>query len=154
MYDICTVLCFIRNNNKHLHLEIFYPPILQCACASAYFIIILERTFFYEIINKYLDQLTDFRLWFMNNIKPKKIEMGNFCMGDVGRNGIADRKHEKPPKGSNFRPRARRARGRKLGPAGGFSCLRSAIPFLPKSPMQKLHFIICFSEIIIPEKKF
>ena len=90
----------------------------------------------------------------MNNIKPKKIEMGNFCMGDVGRNGIADRKHEKPPKGSNFRPRARRARGRKLGPAGGFSCLRSAIPFLPKSPMQKLHFIICFSEIIIPENKF
>ena len=34
-------------------------------------------------------------------------------MSDEGRNGIADRKHEKPPKGIHFRPRARRARGRK-----------------------------------------
>ena len=33
--------------------------------------------------------------------------MGNFCMGDVGRNGIADRKHEKPSKGRHFRPRSR-----------------------------------------------
>ena len=71
--------------------------------------------------------------------------MGNFCMGDKGRNEIADRKHEKLPKGPHFRPRARRARGRKWGPAGGFSCFRSVIPFLPKSPMQKLHFIICIS---------
>ena len=85
--------------------------------------------------------------------------MGNFCMGDVGINGIADRKHEKPPKGLHFRPRARRARGRKWGPVGGFSCLRSAIPFTPKSPMQKLHlylglydFWINIQEIIIPEK--
>ena len=31
--------------------------------------------------------------------------MGNFCMGDKGRNGIADRKHEKPPKGPHFRPK-------------------------------------------------
>ena len=67
-------------------------------------------------------------------------------MGDKGRNGIADQ----PPKGSHFRPRARRARGRKWGPAGGWS----AIPFLPLSPMQKFHFIISiFPEIIIPEKK-
>ena len=70
--------------------------------------------------------------------------MGNFCMSDEGRNGIADRKHEKPPKGFHFRPRARRARGRKWEPAGGFSCLRSAIPFLPKSLMQKLHLYILF----------
>ena len=62
----------------------------------------------------------------------------NFCMGDLGRNGIADLKHEKPPAGPNFRPRALRALGRKLEPLGGFSCLRSAIPFLPTSPMQKL----------------
>ena len=86
-------------------------------------------------------------------------------MGDVGINGIADRKHEKPPKGLHFRPRARRARGRKWGPVGGFSCLRSAIPFIPKSPMQKLHlylrlydFWIKIQEIIFPEiqmqKKF
>ena len=76
-------------------------------------------------------------------------------MGDEGRNGIADRKHEKPPKGTHFRPRARRACGRIWGPVGGFSCLRSVIPFLPSSPMQKLHFIICiFPEILIPEKIF
>ena len=85
--------------------------------------------------------------------------MGNFCMGDEGRNGIADRKHEKPPKGLHFCPRARRARGQKWGPVGGFSCLRSAIPFTPTSPMQKLHlylglydFWINIQEIIIPEK--
>ena len=28
--------------------------------------------------------------------------MGNFCMGDKGRNGIADHKHENPPKGPIF----------------------------------------------------
>ena len=28
--------------------------------------------------------------------------VGNFCMGDKGRNGIADQ----PPKGTHFRPRA------------------------------------------------
>ena len=78
--------------------------------------------------------------------------MGNFCMSDEGRNGIADRKHEKPPKGFHFRPRARRARGRKWEPAGGFSCLRSAIPFLPKSLMQKLHLYILFSGIYISGK--
>ena len=68
-------------------------------------------------------------------------------MGDVGGYGIADQ----PPKGPLFRPRARRARGRKWGPAGGWS----AIPYPPKSPMQKLHLFIVldciFPEIIIPE---
>ena len=59
-------------------------------------------------------------------------------MSDLGRNGIADLKHEKPPAGSHFRPRALRALGRKWKPLGGFSCLRSAIPFLPSSLMQKL----------------
>ena len=64
-------------------------------------------------------------------------------MGDLGGYGIADLKHEKPPKGHLFRPRARRARGRKWGPVGGnFLCLRSAISFTPKSPMQKLHLYI------------
>ena len=59
-------------------------------------------------------------------------------MSDLGRNEIADLKHEKPPAGSHFRPRALRALGRKWKPLGGFSCLRSAIPFLPSSLMQKL----------------
>ena len=59
-------------------------------------------------------------------------------MSDLGRNGIADLKHEKPPAGSHFRPRALRALGRKWKPLGDFSCLRSAIPFLPSSLMQKL----------------
>ena len=65
-------------------------------------------------------------------------------MSDLGRNEIADHKHEKPPAGSHFRPqalralRALRALGRKWKPLGGFSCLRSAIPFLPSSLMQKL----------------
>ena len=81
------------------------------------------------------------------------IQMGNFCMSDEGRNGIADRKHEKPPKGFHFRPRARRARGRKWRPVGGnFLCLRSAIPFMPKSLMQKLHLYILFSGIYISGK--
>ena len=76
--------------------------------------------------------------------------MGNFCMSDEGRNGIADRKHEKPPKGFHFRPRARRARGRKWGPAGGyFLCLRSAIPFPPNSPIQKLHLYILYLSFLI-----
>ena len=64
--------------------------------------------------------------------------MGNFCMGDVGINGIADHKHEKPPTGPHFCPRALRALGQKWRPLGGFSCLWSAIPFIPTSPMQKL----------------
>ena len=59
-------------------------------------------------------------------------------MGDLGGYGIADLKHEKPPAGLLFRPRALRALGRKWKPLGGFSCLRSAIPFLPSSLMQKL----------------
>ena len=59
-------------------------------------------------------------------------------MGDLGGYGIADLKHEKPPAGPHFRPRALRALGRKWGPLGGFSCFWSAIPYPPTSPMQKL----------------
>ena len=66
-------------------------------------------------------------------------------MGDLGINGIADLKHKKfPPTGPHFRPRALRALGRKWKPLGGFSCLRSAIPFLPSSLMQKLPIITTY----------
>ena len=64
-------------------------------------------------------------------------EMGNFCLGDAGGYGIADQ----PPKGPHFRPRAR---GRKWGPGEGWC----AIPYPPKSPRQKFHFIIS----IFPKK--
>ena len=54
---------------------------------------------------------------------------------------------------NHFRPRARRARGRKwllLRPAGWFFfCLSAAKPFMPKSLMQKLHLYIIFSGIYI-----
>ena len=65
-------------------------------------------------------------------------------MGDLGVNGIADRKHKKfPPTGPHFCLRALRALGRKWRPVGGnFLCLRSAIPFTPKSLMQKLHLYL------------
>ena len=80
-------------------------------------------------------------------------------MGEVCSNGFTARKLIFPPQGLHFRPRARRARGRKWGPVGGnFLCLRSAISFTPKSPMQKLHlylglffFKIKIQEIIIQE---
>ena len=87
------------------------------------------------------------RLYFRNyyflnfNLKSNNsIYKCNFCMGDLGKNGIADLKHKKfPPTGPHFRPRALRALGRKWRPQGGnFLCFRSAIPFMPSSPMQKL----------------
>ena len=67
-------------------------------------------------------------------------------MDDLGVNGIADLKHEKPPTGLHFCPRALRALGQKWRPLGGFSCLRSAIPFTPTSPMQKLPIEQLYSE--------
>ena len=73
-------------------------------------------------------------------------------MSDLGRNEIADLKHEKPPAGSHFRPRALRALGRKWKPLGGFSCLRSAIPFLPSSLMQKLPIFLILKSPL-PHKK-
>ena len=57
---------------------------------------------------------------------------------------------------NHFRPRARRARGRKwlLLEARGmiFFCLSAAKPFMPKSHMHKLHLYISFSGIYISGK--
>ena len=68
--------------------------------------------------------------------------MGNFCIGDEGVNGIADRKHKKISSlGSSFLPKG--PKGKNGDPWEEiFLCLRSAIPFMPKSPMQKLHLYI------------
>ena len=113
--------------------------------------VVLEHFRFTKNINLYLESLLKsclkscfliFRNYYFLNFNLKSnnlIYKCNFCMSDLGINGIADLKHKKfPPTGLHFRPRALRALGRKWKPLGGFSCLRSAIPFLPSSLMQKL----------------
>ena len=62
--------------------------------------------------------------------------MGYYCMGEVCSNGFTARKLIFPPQGLHFRPRARRARGRKWGPVGGNFSFRAVKPLLHTSPMQ------------------